>query len=503
MRRDDTPFNDGPDFGQGRFATDAEIRPHLGKEGNIVGYYERQMFTYGGQSGAAGWMHLGGAGSSKTASLIVPLVSNLNWRQPRSMLVLDIKGEITKVTWKHQKRLGRKVYVLNPSGMFDLPQDRADPIAELLKKGSPTLHADSAMAVDWLNPATQTHGSRDPFFETAAKRRQFGPLLCLADDLGGASLPKLYRLMRKLSGAQDVFAETTKVMLSSSNAEVRAEVSDLITQRQHGEKTHVSIMETVFNNLRWLGDPLMQEALSQPNFSLAELVSSEEPVIVYLCIPASLIDVWKPYIRTVIGAAMLHAERSIGAPKRRRPFFVLDEAAQLGRAEFMLRAYSFGRSAFDILTAWQSLGQIRGLYGNDGLVELLSSSGLKTIEGGGIHDLETASYFSNYLGETTRAYIDPSKKAAHDHASWSELWGLFSEGGDPVKAMASMMHNRDQAKHPEHHSRKLQTPDELLGLDPRKRLVLRSGLHPFYVDKVPYWDDPHLRGRFDPNPYHG
>ena len=502
MRRDDAGFAEGPDYGQARWATDAEVRPHLDKEGGLAGYYQGRMFTYGGLPGSAGWLHVGGAGSQKTTSLVIPNLCGLNWRNPRNLFVLDFKGELAKTTLRSQKKQRRKAYVINPGGMFDLPQDRVDPF-EILAS-SPTPHADAAMLVDWLNPSASAGASRDPFFETAAKRRQHSPLMFLAGDMKQASMPRFYALMRRLNGPEKEFEDTTRTLLSSENLEIARETQDLINQRRHGERTHVAIMETVFNNLRFLSDPLLQRALAEPTFSLSELSCSDEPVIIYLCIPPNLIDTWKPYVRAIIGAAMLYAQRSIGKPRRRRPMFILDEAAQLGRFEPMLPAYSFGRSAFDILTAWQSLGQIKRLYGDEGLVELLSSSELKTVEGGGIHDNETADYFSRYLGEGTRAYIDPRRRDAHEHASWSALWKIMSGGENPIDAMAEMLHNRAQSGVPhDHHGRRLKTPSELLQLPKYKRLALRGGLAPTLLDKVSCWDDPRLRGHLDPNPYYG
>ena len=62
---------------------------------------------------------IGPPGSGKSAGLVVPNVADL----PRSMLIIDPKGEIAAITAKARARLG-KVIVLNPFGVFadELPQ---------------------------------------------------------------------------------------------------------------------------------------------------------------------------------------------------------------------------------------------------------------------------------------------------------------------------------------------------------------------------------------------
>jgi type IV secretion system protein VirD4 len=96
---------------------------------------------------------------------------------------------------------------------------------------------------------------------------------------------------------------------------------------------------------------------------------------------------------------------------------VVDEAAQLGNFEALLRAYSYGRGmGLRTWSFWQDPGQITRNYGQAALSGFIGSSQCRQFFG--VRDLDTARLVSQMLGQQTLEYdaILEQDTARRNHA---------------------------------------------------------------------------------------
>lgn len=502
MKRDDTAFSSGANYGSARFATDAEIRLHLEREGFYTGDYKGRMVTYGGGDPMpAGTAMFGGAGSGKTTSFFIQNIAGLNWKKPRKSVILDIKnGDIYKAVAPYLARLekaGGEVRVLDPGGVLKehRKSDRCNPL-EIITMDRELQHATAEMAIGWMS--TEQTPSREPFFPMASARNQHWPLLLLCEGEKTPTVSDFHMLVRSMVSDPEFFEKVYQSALRSKNYEVVRGAQAFSNQRKNGEKTFASVVETMLNHQKWMSDPRMLQAHADPTFSIVDFFKSDRDGVLIVAMPVEMLETAQRYLALLIGACVVLASRTQYLPGRRRPVFYLDEIAHLGAASYIPSLFSIYRSALDVVGGWQSVGQIRRAFGEDGLQEILSSAGQILVEGGGINDPETAEYFSRYLGDTTHLFKEPAKQTGLEHATRSAMWQMVMKGGDPFTVMAEIMHHRRQAEHFERHHRRLMTPNEILTMRPNQRLVLRRGMHPFIVEKTFFWNDPRVRGHCAP-----
>ena len=165
---------------------------------------------------------------------------------------------------------------------------------------------------------------------------------------------------------------------------------------RHGKAHYVIILQ----HINFMADPALQETFGpDPDFSLDLLAQVDSSADVSLIVPVENIAIWKPAIRGVIGAAMLYKYRAPAAPTT---VFFIDEAAQLGHFEALLRAYNFGRGGAKIRcwTFWQDTGQITRNYGPTGIASFFGSSQVRQICGPP-RDLDTARLVEAMCGSMT------------------------------------------------------------------------------------------------------
>ena len=110
-------------------------------------------------------------------------------------------------------------------------------------------------------------------------------------------------------------------------------------------------------------DPTVAEVTSRCDWRIADLISAEHPVSLYLVVPPSDISRTKPLIRLIlnqIGRRLAESlDGSDGIERRHKLLLMLDEFPALGRLDFFESALAFmaGYGIRSFLIA-QSLNQI-------------------------------------------------------------------------------------------------------------------------------------------------
>lgn len=413
---------------------------------------------------------------------------------PGAMLVVNIKGEIDAVSMVAQAALGKHAYSVNPARLLGAAHHSCDPL-DILKAGSPTLVADCKMIAEMLVPLSGS--SNGEYFEK--KSRLLIEALKLADieQNGRTGLRSLYRLVNAIEGDPDFWIPFGERMFASSYEHVRRVAAELAMKLRDAPKEAGAILGETTKTLSFADDPAFLADIENPAFSMSVLC--ERPCTVFITIPSEYLGIWSPYLRLLIGVAMLYKQRRPDAP---RVVYMIDEAGQLGRADFLLRAMTFGRGAGIICQAvFQDLGQIAKLYGREGVQTFIASSQVRQFFG--VRDYETAELVSRMLGTQTLDYDSELEQTAA-RRSQGQLVRELMNGADPFETGLSYAQQARAAVHRTKMARPLLDPSEIIRLPEYRQILFVSGVNcpPIAAYRKPYFASRELAGRFMPNPYH-
>ncbi len=236
-------------------------------------------------------------------------------------------------------------------------------------------------------------------------------------------------------------------------------------------------MSTANGNTHFLDSPSLRSCLEKSTFDFANLKSDDNPITVYLVIPADRLETHGRWLRLIVSIAIDAMSRTEGKPKT-PALFLLDEFAALGRLVTIERAFGlmagFGMRIWAIV---QDLSQPQDLYKNRWQTFIANAGILQVF---GTSDLNTAEYISRTLGQTT---IEQISQGTADKRNG----GMFSAGNPNYRNMNDRTFGRA-----------LMTPDEIMKMPLHDQLILPSGTNPIYCEKRPYWDNARYYG-YDEN----
>jgi type IV secretion system protein VirD4 len=313
-----------------------------------------------------------------------------------------------------------------------------------------------------------------------------------------AKLRNLHRLMNAIEGDPDNWLAFLERMGASCYEHVRSIAGEMFYKQKDSPKEFGAIVSEAKKSLSFLDDPSFLHGLENPSFSLSVLC--ERPCNVYINIPAEYIGIWSPYLRLLIGVAMLYKQRRPQAP---RVVFMLDECGQLGHAEFLVRAMTFGRGA-GILTqaVFQDLGQISKHYKREGVQTFIGSAQVRQFFG--VRDLETAEMISKMLGNETLSF-DPDLDQAAARRNKAHIVRQLMDGSDPINAGIDYAQQVRASVDRRKMARPLGDPSEILRMPEDRQILFVSGINcpPVAGFRKPFFLHRELNGRCMPNPYYG
>lgn len=496
-----TSFHEEFRFGSARWATHDEVLHAglMGQPGPFIGFAGGRPLRLAGD---APLITFGGAGSGKLRDVLAYNLCGFRvgdgWSVPRRMLVNDPRGELAAISIGNQIRFGKAAYCINPFGLHGLPKHRVNPW-NIIRKDSRTFHADVKLLVADLIPLP---ANGETYF--SARAREWAEALLRSYVAGkpasttraAVSLPEFYDLINAIEDPA-YWEGVAEQMLNQMESDIRRVAAEMDNKRANAPKEYGAIMGSLFESISFLSDPAIRECLSGSDFSLEVLC--REDCNVYLMIPAEYLSLLAPMQRAVFGATILYKNRHPSAPG---VLLVVDEAAQLGNFEALLRAYSYGRGmGIRAWSIWQDPGQITRNFGGAALSGFIGSSQCRQFFG--VRDLETARTVSNMLGQQTLEY----DSVLEQDAARRNLARVVSEamnGGDPFAAGLSYAQFARAAKHRTKQARALMTPDEVLGMPEHEQVLFVSGLglRPILANKHPYYTRSEMAGAYLPNPYH-
>ncbi len=238
------------------------------------------------------------------------------------------------------------------------------------------------------------------------------------------------------------------------------------------------VLSTAMSFLGLYRDPTVATVTQRCDWRIADLISANNPVSLYLVVPPSDISRTKPLVRLLlnqIGRRLTESlDGSDGIARLRDLLLMLDEFPALGRLDFFesalaymaayrLRAYLIG----------QSLNQIDKAYWPNN--SILDNCHVRVVFSS--NDERTAKRVSDSLGTATELRAQRNY-AGHRLAPW----------------LGHLMVSRQETARP------LRTPGEIMQLPPDDQIVMVSGMSPIQAKKLRYYEDGNFRRRVLPPP---
>ena len=457
-------------YGSARWAEDDDIRKAGLHEsaGVFLGRKDERYLRHGGPEHV---MAFAPTRSGKGVGLVVPTL--LSW--PGSAVIHDIKGENWTLTAGWRARYSHCL-LFNPTD----PRSAAyNPLLEV-RRGTHEVRDVQNIADILVDP------------EGALERRNHWEKTSHAL-LVGAILHVLYADEDKtLRGVANFLSDpacpfevtlhrmmTTKHLANERGGAphpVVASAAREVLNKSDNERS--GVLSTAMSFLGLYRDPTVAEVTSRCDWRIADLISAEHPVSLYLVVPPSDISRTKPLIRLIlnqIGRRLTESlDGSDGIARQHKLLLMLDEFPALGRLDFFESALAFmagyGLRAFLIA---QSLNQIDKAYGQNH--SILDNCHVRIAYAS--NDERTAKRISDALGTATELRAQRNY-AGHRLAPW----------------LGHLMVSRQETARP------LLTPGEVMQLPPDDAVVMVSGHPPIRARKIRYYLDRNFTQRVEKAP---
>ena len=442
-------------YGSARWATEREIARAglLGDDGVFLGSFGQHYLRH---AGAEHVLAFAPTRSGKGVGLVVPTL--LGWTG--SAVIHDIKGENWELTAGWRSRFSHCL-LFDPTNALSA---RYNPLLEV-RRGEQEIRDVQNIADILVDPEGALE--RRNHWEKTSHSLLVGTILHI---LYAEEEKTLSRVASILSDPERSFVATLGAMMTTNHlgtAEIPkvhpvvASAARELLNKSENERS--GVLSTAMSFLGLYRDPAVAKVTSACDWRIADLVSAERPVSLYLVVPPSDISRTKPLIRLVLNQIGRRLTERLEPGSRRQLLLMLDEFPALGRLDFFETALAFlagyGVRAFLIA---QSLNQIVKAYGENN--SILDNCHVRIAFAS--NDERTARRISDALGTATEQRA-MRNYAGHRLAPW----------------LAHVMVSRQET------SRPLLTPGEVMQLDPADELVLLSGLPPIRARKLRYFED--------------
>jgi len=388
---------------------------------------------------------------------------------PGSVVVTDLKGENFAVTSSRREALGQLVAGLDP---FDLVggSARFNPL-DLIDPGSDDAMDDANMIADTL---VITGNASDPHWNQEAHALLAGLILYVCQNYSHEKRT-LTQVRHLLTLHPDEFESLLDDMLNEGGLTRRAAAR--LLQKSNRERS--GVISSAQSHTHFLDSPRMERVLSESSFNLTDLKAGQ--LSMFLVLPPDRLDSYRRWLRLMISCSLLTVTRTPGQPDH-NVLFLLDEFANLGRMEPIIRAYSllagYGASLWIFL---QNLSQLKSTYSDNwqtfiGNAEVLQSFGTK--------DKFTAEYIANMTGQAT---VETESTGQNKGTN---------------KSLSSLGFSSGRSRNVSETGRKLMLPGEVIRMPENEQLLFIGAHNPLKAEKIRYYVDDKFNGLYEPNPQH-
>ena len=436
----------------------ADLQTHGGKA---------PLLRYDGESGSGHMLVFAGSGGYKTTATVIP--SALEW--PTGLVCLDPSIEVFPRVRTTRRNMGHRVVSLNPED----PATAGFNALDWIDISSDRALLDIQSVVAWL--CGETPGERyDDYFRNAARAL----LSCLLADIlfsrGLCPEQKTLALLRRrvalpiseLRELLDAIHLRGDSFGFGFPAQVAGNLKDIT------EKQFSGFYGEAGNATAWLAVPSLARLVCGNSFQTRYLHSGR--LDIFINVPLKALGS-TPQIARVILGALLNSVYEARGRMAGRVLFLLDEVARLGYMSALETARDAGRKyGINLCLLYQSLGQLRGAFGDAGQRAWFDSAYLKCFAA--IQDLDTADMLSRACGE-------------------------FTALGDSSTEGSGSSSGRDYNSHSKHHSssqqqvaRRLIKPEEILQrLRVDEQIVLIQNAAPLRCGRAIYFRRPDMVAR--------
>ena len=237
------------------------------------------------------------------------------------------------------------------------------------------------------------------------------------------------------------------------------------------DRVRSSINETLLTRLAFLADPVLQAATSTCDFRAGDLQAAEQPVTVFLSIPAAHGRRLRPLTRLLLQSLLAPLTHDIhltsdGRRKLRPVLAMLDEFPQLGRMDVLEHGIAVC-AGYGVRMAMvcQDEDQIRSAYGSHQSITANCTT-ICSIPGFSAHSLQTV---ARWGGDHAVAHLAKQRRQGWRGSSESE-----SEARVPVL-----------------------NPRDMLQRGREEVLVFTLGCAPVWLPKAAYYRLRAFRGLYD------
>ena len=449
----------GDSHGSARFASKEERKAFQSEDGLLIGrdIGTGKLLRY---DGPAHLLTLAPTRAGKGVGTIIPNLLTV----PRSMLVIDPKGENAVIAGEARKRLGA-IHVLDPFGVTGMPTSAYNPLGRLsaqsLDLGEDAASLSEALVMDPPGQQSDAHWNEeakallsglimfavaheDPDRKTLATVREY---LTLPPEKFRA----LLELMQDSVAAGGLIARAANRFLGKSDREA------------------ASVMSSAQRHTHFLDSPRIVAATARSDFEFSAL--RHDLTSIFLVLPPNRLDAYSRWLRLLVAQALQDIARDAeaaqaGSARLKQPaLFLLDEFAALGRLEAVERAMGlmagYGLQLWPIL---QDMSQLKDLYGARANTFVANAGVLQTF---GVNDFETAKWLSQSMGKETIGYQTESYR--------------------PGEIASTTQHIA---------ARDLMTPDEIMQIAPDVQLLRVQGKPVIIAKKLRYFADREFDGLY-------
>jgi len=461
MHRLDTLFRKdrGDSHGSARFASKAERKAFQSEDGLLIGrdIGTGKLMRY---DGPAHLLTLAPTRAGKGVGTVIPNLLTV----PRSVLVIDPKGENARIAGEARKRFGA-VHILDPFGVTGLPASAYNPLGQLspesLDLGEDAASLAEALVMDPPGQQSDAHWNEEAkallsgliMFAVAHEDQDRKTLATVREYL---TLPPekfcaLLELMQDSTAAGGLIARAANRFLGKSDREA------------------ASVMSSAQRHTHFLDSPRIVAATARSDFQFSAL--RHDLTSIFLVLPPNRLDAYSRWLRLLVAQALQDIARDAeaaqaGSARLKQPaLFLLDEFAALGRLEAVERAMGlmagYGLQLWPIL---QDMSQLRDLYGARANTFVANAGVLQCF---GVNDFETAKWLSQSMGKETIGYQTESHR--------------------PGDIATTTQHIA---------ARDLMTPDEIMQIDPSVQLLRVQGKPVIIARKLRYFADREFDGLY-------
>jgi type IV secretion system protein VirD4 len=418
--------------------------------------------------------------SGKGVSLIIPNLLTY----AGSVLVVDPKGENAWVTAEHRRRMGQRVYILDPwkevnrrygalAGIVEVSA-RFNPLS-ILQSDTDDFVEDLAYLADALIISESTD---NPYWDNAARELWAGLMAYVVEHPQFREHASLGLARALLMKSEEEFAQTIDAAIELGPGSIAArKLAQFKNALKDDSRALASVMSNARTQTSFLDSETLNTNMDSSDFSFSDLCGANERGIgaatIYLVLPPEKLKTYSRWLRLMISIGIRSVSRGGGAAPGLPVLFMLDEFGTIGKLDAVAQAY--GLMAGLGMSVWaftQDLNQLKVYYPNHWETFIGNSTAITCF---GVMDNFTVDYISKMLG--TQTVQQPNVSST----------GLDETFPTSVTRSTQTM------------SRPLLYPDEISQLDERYALIL-GRFAPILVRRICYYRDWDLLHRARPDP---